>query len=791
VRARQVAPWLALLLLVMAGVAAAQPLPAKPTKPFTTLMNEWTRQLQQAEAYLDGVQQTRAQTESWIATIDALRTEAIAARDRARTDLAKAQELLDALGAPPADDQPPESDEVRRKREEHNEAVTQLRARVTQAELTIARAEQLRARLNDLTLTDFVSTLLAPYPLPYDPATWRDGLTEAYRVARGAARDVLDWRRELSRRDSELTVFIHLLLLTAAAALAGWVLRGLLLRRFGRTADPDPSYTRRFGGAVAEAAARGLIPAALVLMVLQRANTQTDVFHGPVATYVSAVCIGLIVLVLAVSLPRAVLAPDRPDWGLMPIQPGAARALSRWINLLGVLFALDVMLILAFRDTDIAPALRSTYAMGSNLLEGLGILLLVRPALWRLQPPDPANQEAKVEAAAAAPFWPLIRLAAGLVAMIGIIATALGYAALGDYLIKNLVVTGLIVGAVFLLRGVLRELVAFGLRSSLVRRSAGISARGRRLLKFWLRALLDLVLLVSFVIAVLPFWGVADDTLRGLVVSILQGVQIGNVSLSIGDVLLAILVLGGGLVLVRVLRRALAEKLLPETNLDLGVQNSIASGFGYLGVLLAGTMAVATLGIDLSNIALIAGALSVGIGFGLQNVVNNFVSGLILLVERPVKVGDWVVVGANEGFVKKINVRATELQTFQRASVIIPNADLISSSVTNWTHQDRYGRIEVAVGVAYGSDTHKVRDILLEVAAAHDRVLDFPQPFVLFVNFGDSSLDFELRCYTDDVLFRLTIGSDIRFEIDRRFREEGVEIPFPQRVVHMAKPAKE
>ena len=134
-------------------------------------------------------------------------------------------------------------------------------------------------------------------------------------------------------------------------------------------------------------------------------------------------------------------------------------------------------------------------------------------------------------------------------------------------------------------------------------------------------------------------------------------------------------------------------------------------------------------------------------------------------------------------------MRATELQTFQRASVIIPNAELLSGAVVNWTHKDRQGRIEIAVGVAYGSDTELVRDILLECARADPRVLRLPEPFVVFRDFGASSLDFELRCYTGDVLSRLRISSDIRFAIDRRFREAGVEIPFPQHVVHFAGPA--
>ncbi|MEQ9639326.1 MAG: mechanosensitive ion channel [Alphaproteobacteria bacterium] len=778
---------LILVLVVLAGTAAAQSA-QKISRPFGTQLTEWNRILDQAQVYLDRTQQVEAETDDWIAKIGQLLLEAHEVANIARADLEKAQELLTALGPEPKEGEPAETDDVRKERDTLNERVAQLRARVTQTELTIARAEQLRGQLGELTLSGFFDDLGRAYPPPFEADTWRDGLAAAYALASETARSALDWRAELAARKRGNVIFARMVLITICVLALGWLLRRVLLRRFGRNADPDPTYTRRFAAAIAEGAARGLIPAALLLTILQRATARSDLFFGPVADYVAAACLGLIVLVLAVSLPRAVLAPSQPVWSLMPIEARSARAMCRWIGLVGFIFALDVALIVAFHDADIVPALRSIYATVTDLLEGAGILLLLRPSLWRLQKRTPGSDVEKVEAAAAAPFWPLLRLLVAIVVVVGMGAILIGHAGLGDYLIKNLVISGLVVGTLFLLRGVLRELVGIGLRARLIREQAGISHRTRRLLKFWLRVLLDLVLVFGGLLLVLPFWGVAWAALSEWATLILTGLRVGNVTLSITDIGTAILVLVVGLIITRLLRRGLAEQLLPETNLDLGVQNSIASGFGYLGVLLAGTLAVAALGIDLSNIALIAGALSVGIGFGLQNVVNNFVSGLILLIERPVKVGDWVVVGGNEGFVKKINVRATELQTFQRASVIIPNADLISSSVMNWTHQDRYGRIEVGVGVAYGSDTARVKEIMLEAANAHERVLDYPAPFVLFMNFGDSSLDFELRCYTDDVLYKIIIASDIRFEIDRRFREADIEIPFPQRVVHIVPP---
>ena len=192
------------------------------------------------------------------------------------------------------------------------------------------------------------------------------------------------------------------------------------------------------------------------------------------------------------------------------------------------------------------------------------------------------------------------------------------------------------------------------------------------------------------------------------------------------------------------------------------------------------------MGVNLTNLALIAGALSLGIGLGLQNIVNNFVSGIILLFERPIKVGDWVVVNGEEGIVKQINIRATEIETWKKASVIIPNADLLSNTVTNLTHDDKWGRIEIKVGVAYDSDIEKVKEILLSVAEDHKRVLKKPAPYVIFSNFGDSSLDFELRCYTSDILNGLSLASDLRTAIYLRFAAEHIEIPFPQQVLHVA-----
>ena len=207
---------------------------------------------------------------------------------------------------------------------------------------------------------------------------------------------------------------------------------------------------------------------------------------------------------------------------------------------------------------------------------------------------------------------------------------------------------------------------------------------------------------------------------------------IGGISLSPTNLLAALAILLIGMLAIRGGQRWLETQFLPRTGLDAGLPNSIAALSGYMALVALLALALGALGIDLQKIALIAGALSVGIGFGLQSVVSNFVCGLILLAERPIRVGDWVVVKNEEGWVRRISVRATEIETFDRASVIIPNQDFITGVVKNWTHGNTMGRVVVKVRVAYDSDAEKVREILLACGEQHPQVLRRPRrrPFI-------------------------------------------------------------
>ena len=230
------------------------------------------------------------------------------------------------------------------------------------------------------------------------------------------------------------------------------------------------------------------------------------------------------------------------------------------------------------------------------------------------------------------------------------------------------------------------------------------------------------------------------------------------------------------------------RRWLRQITSDRGARDALVTIVGYTGFTISLLVGLSIGGINITGLAVVAGALSVGIGFGLQSIANNFISGIILLFERPIKAGDFVSVGDVEGYVKKISIRATEIETLDNQDMLIPNSELISGRVTNWVLHNPYGRLIIKIGVSYGSDVDKVKTILESVSSDHEQVITDSRaspPKALFMGFGDSSLDFELRVRILDIKKRYDVLSDLNFEINHQFSKEGIVIPFPQRDIHI------
>ena len=497
--------------------------------------------------------------------------------------------------------------------------------------------------------------------------------------------------------------------------------------------------------------------------------------------------VGTLAMLLLVLLSRVLLDPPAPASPLIQVAEGRGKILARLLQTLFLLVLIGLLL----------GELGRLHLVDKSKLMFLAHVYILALAATTLA----TIRYAHIEGSRA---QRLLRFGLpALAALVVVVSMWLGFFNLSTHVLHASVGTVLAILTLKLLSSLIEDLQD-GLDTGryawqrAVRRSLGLAQDEPVPALGWLLLVMQIGLWLLFIAALLRIWGMPSQFLTFGNSVLLNGFKIGAVEIVPSRILWAVLILLVMLTAVRWVRGQLENRWLQRTRMERGAREAVATSFGYAGIAAVILLSLSMAGIDFANLALIAGALSVGIGFGLQNVVNNFISGLIMLFERPVKTGDWIMVGTTEGYVRRISIRTTTIETFDRSEVIVPNSELISNQVTNWMHNNHYARFKVPVGVAYGSDTEKVRELLVETARSNLRVVrghsKLPDPWVLFMGFGDSSLDFELRGIVYNADTRLGVISDLNFAIDKAFREHGIEIPFPQRVVHMAQdpgPAQE
>ncbi|MCY4542955.1 MAG: mechanosensitive ion channel [Rhodobacteraceae bacterium] len=369
-----------------------------------------------------------------------------------------------------------------------------------------------------------------------------------------------------------------------------------------------------------------------------------------------------------------------------------------------------------------------------------------------------------------------------VVALASVTFAVHGYAAGSAYLLLSFINTLISIGMAFAVFKISMEM--YVLASRRVHRRFFRSAQGPVTLA------VGFVLLVATFVALAYSWGLSTSDVLRILERGQQGIVIGGTAITVGAVAALIVVLIVGVSLTRLFQTLLQHSVLPNTNLERGAQRALVTASGYVGIGLSIVVAIIVAGLDLSNLAIVAGALSIGIGFGLQNIVSNFVSGIILLSERPINEGDWIECGNVVGTVRKVSVRSTHIETFDRATVVVPNSDLLSSQLQNWTLGNTQGRVIIPVGVAYGTNPKLIERVLLELAEEDEEIIDDPAPAVLFMGFGADSLDFQLRVFLDDISNILDVKSKMNFKISERFAREKIEIPFAQRDVWIRNPER-
>lgn len=785
--------WLAVLLLVQLTVAAptlAQaPQPAPPAgaakapnagapalpAEVTAALTKATAALTEVEKGLQHLSEMEGDLADLRAKVEDVLDNTTQTADTLRPQLAAVRSQIEKLGPAPAKDGPAEAPDVAAERARLTALAAAYDGAIRTSELTWVRARQLIERITVLRHSLFAKNLMERRPSPVTPGAWREVASHLSSVQAQFTAWALHWREQAQGKESQVAG-----LLGGSAllwALMRLVLRRATRRRHKRREPPLPTFFERAVSAFRVAALR-LLPLLAASFVLYFGLDALDLVQGnPWGRLVPTVLRGVLIFAAISALVAAVLAPSAPQWRLVPLADRPARRVRWLLSAIAAVYALDGVLTEVSRAFYVPLALNVAQSIGASIVfSALLIGLLLTPFV---------PQESEAGAAAYSrhrPRW--LKVPLWIVAL-GIVAAALaGYAALARFAAQQLLVTGIVVLLGWLgylaIRAFTRDTGEQGRAlGSLLERQLRLDPPRRE----QLAKLTEVALTFALALCALPFlmlqWGFAAADIRDWFTSLLFGFEIGQFRISLVRVLAGIVLFIALLFVTRLIQRWMRERAV-QSRMDPSIANSIETVVGYAGIALAALLAVSYAGFDITNLAIVAGALSLGIGFGLQSIVNNFVSGLILLIERPIKVGDRVVVGDQQGHVRRISVRATEVETFDRASVIVPNSELITGRVVNWSHRDWRGGVSIKVGVAYDADPDQVVAILKACAQEHPQVLPSPPPSVLLEGFGDNALLFTLGFSVPDIDKAAGVQSDVRIAILKALRAAGIEIPYNQ-----------
>ena len=569
----------------------------------------------------------------------------------------------------------------------------------------------------------------------------------------------------------QILIFLTIVLVTLLIGL--WIRR--ILMKLENKIEWQDDFSENFARAALTTSSQympwlmGASTAALLLHSVTKDITPTP--------FITTLTIGLSIYLAFVYVVRFIFSPVKPAQTFFDFTPGIALKLSNRLRVLATLSLIGYMAFYTVFSESIPE-------LNRLLLRDIFSLIFVLNLIWLFMVLVRSPKLANIR-------WLLVTLIIAFA--ISLVTEWVGYRNLGLHGRRAVLLTFILFAVFMTISRLFRDLfnaMDEGTYKWTERLHSKLGVEDKKTLPglVWIRLLTTIIIWGGFLHIVLSSWDQSGAIIEHSRNYLVNGLQIGEFRIVPSKILLSILIFALILISTGWIKRQLDTNWLPKTSIDRGAREAMVTITGYVMFVIAALVALSVAGFNFSNIAIIAGALSVGIGFGLQNIVNNFVSGLILLFERPVRKGDWIQVGTTEGYVKDIQIRSTRILTFDRSDVIVPNSELISNQVTNYMLDDIRGRAVVKVGVAYGSDTEKVRYILTQVAEENELVVkdgSSPKPLVLFRGFGDSSLDFELRVHLFDIDKRLSTISNLNFAIDKAFREEGIVIPFPQRDVHM------
>lgn len=750
-------------------------------------LNKANKQLDTIETSLNNGKADSQTINESLKTVNALQADMNTAKNTYNDKLQNAMKKLAALGEPPAAGVK-EAPEIAAKRKEFSAEEEKYKSLIAQIELINTKIDEInslalkvrnQSLLNRILVRDtsifqfkalgsaFAGFAVFIYNILKSPYEWYTGLNA------GQQKTVQD--------------NIGYAAVILAAVLAAAIYLSLYIRRrFGyRDCTENPTYGQKITAAIAMAIAFGVIPAAVLGAFLLWLSDNQTINNGNLGRLLFLAVLYTLYFFLIRAAVKVVFVPRCGFWRIVNMEDKKAKSVSRALVFSAAAILLAEFLLKFAAETKSSAEIIYVLQVIAIAAKAFSIIIITRRLLY--------NPSDELEPAADSENYTLsngAKISLGVTVFIGLafLLSLAGYVRLADYIIDRFIYTGLILAVYWIIDKLIRIMVHQILRFRLWTRTLHINPRFLVKTEFWFGIILTPVLWIAAIITILGVWGVSVDIILHDIKNFLLGFNIGGMHISIVSLIMGVLTFMVSMFVFKSLKRSLLFGNLSKIDMEEDSRNSLAAGISLIGFIVSIFIAFAVMGGSLSSITIIAGALSFGVGLGLQNIVSNFVSGIIIIFERPIKIGDWVVIKGQEGIVKSISMRATLLEAFNKSDIIIPNSDILSSSLVNMTYSNRIGRIEIKIGVNYNSNVKMVQTRLMDIATATAGVLSNPAPSIAFVDFAENSLIFQLNCFTANVYNRQTIANQLRESILSAFAGDGI-IPTPQKMVQIISPS--
>lgn len=709
-------------------------------------------------------------------TTNVLQAEVNQAKTLYTDKLQSVQKRIAALGDAPTDGAK-EAAEIAANRKSFTSEAEDIKAKLAQIELINAKIEEINNLILKVRNQTLLNKIMVRQTSVFQIREFGQSIGGFFVFIFDILKSPYSWYQNLDetqrksvRENSGYVAAVFVLVLGVAFYLSMYI-----RRQFGyKDCADNPTYSQKLQSAAAMAFSFGLIPA-VTLGALWVWLDETDVINGNLGRLLSLMVLYLLAFFIIRAAIRVIFVPKCGTWRIVNMEDSKAKAVSR-VLIYSVIAVLVAQFLLHFaQDIGVDGTVIYSLRILAITAKAFAIIVVVRRLLYN--PLDEAvivdSEDKDVKLSSEAKISLTVTVFVGLAFLISLF----GYVRLSEYVIDRFLFSVAAVGIFWMLDKLVRLVIRQVLHLKFWSRSFHINPRFLVKLEFWIGIFLKPVIWIAAVIAILGIWGFSVDIMLHDIKNFLLGFNIGGMHVSIVSLLLGIGAFMVSMFIFKSLKRSVQVGQLSKIDMAEDSRNSLAAGIGLVGFIVSLMVAFAVMGGSLSSIALIAGALSFGVGLGLQNIVSNFVSGIIIIFERPIKIGDWVIINGQEGIVKTINMRATLLEAFNKSDVIIPNSTILSGTLINMTYSNRVGRVEIKVGVSFTQNVKQIQEALLNIAETTPGVLSNPAPTVSFSDIAGSQLIFQLNCYTANVFNRQNISNMIREKILSEFSQSGIVLP--------------